>query len=103
MGNQVLGEVSESHDNVSHVVRELRQSWDNRLVLPLTKLPERYVRGDLGIVLEGIADSRKVGRGIFSPLIQHDLSGKVAGIVNTEDALESTITSSRCLSNLSML
>jgi len=38
-------------DQDADVIRELRERWDNRLTTPLSKLPERYVRGDLAILL----------------------------------------------------
>ena len=75
-----LDESSESTNDISHIVRELRQSWDNRLVLPLTKLPERYVRGDVGIVLDCVANRRAISLGKFSLAIQHDLSNKVISV-----------------------
>jgi len=38
--------------NAADVARELRQSWDDRLDYPPTKIPERYLRGDLGVLIE---------------------------------------------------
>lgn len=36
----------------SDVARELRQSWDDRLDYPPTKITERYLRGDLAVLIE---------------------------------------------------
>jgi hypothetical protein len=40
---------NEQRDNISDGLGELRQRWNNRLVLPFTKLPERYLGGELRI------------------------------------------------------
>lgn len=42
----------ESHTNVSDIVRELDEFWDNRLDYPPTKVSERYLRGDLAVLVE---------------------------------------------------
>jgi hypothetical protein len=38
--------------DIQDVVSKLYQSWDNRLDFPPTKLPERYLRNELAIVLQ---------------------------------------------------
>ncbi len=40
---------NEQQNNISDVLRKLKQSWNDRLILPLSKLPERYLRGELGV------------------------------------------------------
>ena len=42
------------NDSISDVLRKLHQSWDDKLVIPVSKLPERYLRGDLTICLHCI-------------------------------------------------
>src|SRR5271157_1242872 len=38
--------------NICNVARKVRESWDNRMTFPPTEVPERYVRGDLSILVE---------------------------------------------------
>jgi hypothetical protein len=44
-------QLSEHSNHISDDVRELRERWNNRLVFPLSKISERYQRGDLCIHL----------------------------------------------------
>lgn len=39
-------------NNASDVARELRQSWDDRMDYPPTKIPKRHLRGDLAVLIE---------------------------------------------------
>lgn len=63
------------NDTASEAV-ELLQRWNDRLVFPLTELPKRYLRGDLGIILQGVAKEARIGFREFSLLVQSDLFGK---------------------------
>jgi len=66
----------ELQNNVSDMARELRESWDNRLDFPPTEIPKRYLRGDLGVLLQCSTNDRSVSGGHFSLLIEHNFSGK---------------------------
>ena len=46
-------------DYITRAVNELRQRWDNRLRLPLSKLGERYISGDVMVLLDLSADGSK--------------------------------------------
>ena len=46
----------ERFDDITHSTNELRQRWDDRLRFPLSDLGERYVRGDLMVLLDLSAD-----------------------------------------------
>jgi hypothetical protein len=70
--------LSKSIHDVGDEAREILQSWYDRLTFPPTKLLERYLRGDLGVVLQCVADNRLCGCGdrgtiAFSLFIQHQL------------------------------
>ena len=40
---------------------ELRQSWDNKLIFPLSELSKRYSRQDFGIILDCSVNQGKLG------------------------------------------
>lgn len=46
-----LDESTEKLDDVFRRLAQIRERWDNKLSFPLSKLGERYLRGDLSILL----------------------------------------------------
>lgn len=76
--------VREDLNNAANILSEMRQSWDNRLIFPLSKLLERYLSGDLGILLKGICEVRPNFGGLkFSLLVKHrelaEFRGQIQG------------------------
>jgi hypothetical protein len=47
----VLGDFGEPIHNTYDAVKQLRQTWNDQLVWPLTELPERYLRGRPSVLL----------------------------------------------------
>jgi hypothetical protein len=47
----VLNLAYEQIDDISHCVQKLRERWDNRLDFPISELGERYLRGDVRLLL----------------------------------------------------
>lgn len=63
--------IGEHRRDAVDVARELRESWDNRLDFPPTKLPERYLRGDLAVRIEGSAKANNIALGKVCLSIEH--------------------------------
>jgi hypothetical protein len=55
----------ESLDRVDRIVKQLRQSWNNRLEFPPTKIPERYIGHQGTVVLEVVCDLGGIKFGMF--------------------------------------
>lgn len=74
LANQSL----ERFDSIANSVNQLRQRWDKRLRLPLSKLGERYIRGDLMILVDLKANSSEIilGDGI-TLCVRNRLSNEV--------------------------
>lgn len=53
----------EQFDNIIHRVQQVSQRWDNKLTFPITKLSERYLRGDINLNLECSLGSGDLGPG----------------------------------------
>lgn len=62
-------------DDIRNRVRQLLEKWDHKLSIPLSELIERYLRADIGLVLDcslGFGDI--IRRKRFSVSISHDLT-----------------------------
>lgn len=68
---------SEQRNDCADLVKKLREGRDHRLKLPLTKLPERYVRGDYAIVFHCLSGDGVLGHGKFALIIQCDFCGNL--------------------------
>jgi len=64
----------EQVDECADLVKKLRESHDHRLSLPLTKLPERYLRGDFCMVFKCSTQEGVFGHRKFSLSVQSSLS-----------------------------
>jgi len=64
--------VREHQKNAVDIARELRESWDNGLDFPPTKLPERYLRGDLAVRIEGSAKADNIPLGKICLSVEHE-------------------------------
>lgn len=80
--------ISENTDDLADIIKQLRESWNNRLSFPLSKLPECYLRGDLTILFHCSAHSGIFRGGKFALSIERDLSGNLGhrGRKNHESA-----------------
>ena len=97
LGNRdrALDQFGETGNKLPNVARELCENWNNRLVFPLSEFPERYVRGDLGILLHcspggGDLGCGDLGCGKFSLLVQHDFRGNIGKIRRDADQGDGT-------------
>lgn len=60
----------EDRDKCADLIEKFKQARNHRLSLPLTKLPERYTRGDFSIILNCSTDRGMIGLGKFALCIQ---------------------------------
>jgi hypothetical protein len=67
----------ENRDKSVDLIKKLHEARDRRLRLPLTKLPERYLRGDYAIVFNCSGGGGVLGNGKFSLSVECDLSGNL--------------------------
>ena len=70
--------ISEKPNSVSDKILELKQCYDNKLTLPLSNLPERYLRGDLTLLFYGACNLGGHRQG-FSACIEQSVLGKFRG------------------------
>jgi len=74
--------------DVLNVARKLAQKWDNGLNFPPSNIPERYLRGDLAIRVEGSAKSGNLSFGKIGFSVEHEpQAGFRAVRCNTERCL----------------
>ncbi len=101
----------ENIDRITNGIRELRKHWDNRLTFPLADLGERYLRGDLSILLDCASHYGKLGgrrsfslrvlrQGINHPRIKYGSGGKCdIGATDDNDQFSVLIESVHIMNN----
>ena len=90
----------EQINSAVHGIQELRKRWDDKLVLPVSELGKRYLRGDLRIILDcSLGHGKIFGRKRFALTIFHD----VANCLRTSSCRERGIGTSRDDGEFSML
>ena len=67
--------------NLCDIVREVRETWDNRITFPPAEIPERYMRGDLSILIE-LSFEFRGKRSACSVQIFSKLVGERTGEIN---------------------
>lgn len=67
--------------NLCDIVREVRETWDNRITFPPAEIPERYMRGDLSILIE-LSFEFRGKRSACSVQILSKLVGERTGEIN---------------------
>ena len=76
-----LDQVCKQVNPLDDRLMQLRETWNNRLVFPLTELGKRYLRRDYGVLVDCLVNQRQVSRSQSFTLavFNHDASNFGAG------------------------
>jgi hypothetical protein len=75
-----LNKSPEKIDDCTDLVKKLRESRNDRLGLPLSKMPERYARGDFALISQCSTNFHLLAEGKFSLLIQFNLPNQIGPV-----------------------
>ena len=78
--------VAENTSNTVDAACKVIESWDNRLDFPPTKIPERYVSGDLAIRIEGSAKAGNLDFGKVVISLEHQVKASLPASVDMKSA-----------------